>query len=99
MKEFLFNFVSGSSLMLAVIAVFIGFAMFWYALAGRVQRRLDEYQTNFTNQASANAVHDFLVDLMVVERSVGQFTFFKSDAEINDLLNRLEAFFRQSEGR
>lgn len=49
------------------------------------------------DQASANAVYDFLVDLMEVERSVGRFTFFASDNEIEDTLNRLEAFFRASE--
>lgn len=49
-------------------------------------------------QASANAVYDFLADLMEVERSVGSFSFFLSDGEMDELLNRLEAFFRESEG-
>ena len=60
MKELFFNFISGSSLLLAVGAIFIGFTMFWLAVAGRVQSKLESYQENFTNQASANAADMFL---------------------------------------
>ena len=60
MKELLFSFISGSSLILAVVAIFLAFTMFWYALSGRVQKKLDDYQQNFTTQASANAADMFL---------------------------------------
>lgn len=60
MKEFFLNLISNSSLLLAVGAIFIAFTMFWLALAGKVQRQLDAYQENFTNQASANAADMFL---------------------------------------
>lgn len=60
MKEAFLNFISGSSLLLAVIAIFIGFSLFWFAVAGRVQKQLDAYQENFTSQASANAADMFL---------------------------------------
>ncbi len=42
---------------------------------------------------AANAVYEFLIDLMDVERAVGRYSFFMDDAEIDDLLNRLDAYF------
>ena len=51
-----------------------------------------------SEQASASAVYDFLIDMMEVERSVGQFTFFLTSDAIEEKLNRLDAFFRESEG-
>ena len=51
-----------------------------------------------SDQASANAVYDFLVVLMEGERAIGKFTFFQLDVEVDDLLDRLEVFFQASEG-
>ncbi|MCP5113054.1 MAG: TolC family protein, partial [bacterium] len=46
---------------------------------------------------AANAVHDFLIDLMEVERAVGRFDFFVSPAQEAAFLERLDAYF-QNEG-
>ena len=45
---------------------------------------------------AANAVYDFLVDLMEVERSVGRFTFFMNAEEVESFFKRLEAYFARS---
>ena len=44
--------------------------------------------------AAANAEYDFLVDLMRVERAVGEFTFFRTPEERGAFLKRLDDFFR-----
>lgn len=44
------------------------------------------------DQAAANAVYDFLLDLMDVERSVGRFDFFTSAADREIWFRRLERF-------
>jgi len=41
---------------------------------------------------AANAVHDFLIDYMAVERSVGRFTFLESEKEYQEWRSRLEAY-------
>jgi outer membrane protein TolC len=47
-----------------------------------------------TDLAGANAVHDFLVDWMEVERAAGAFFFFMTDAEVDAWFNELDAFFQ-----
>ncbi len=50
-----------------------------------------------TDQAAANAVYDFFIDLMEVQRSVGGFDFFMSDEEKDRWFERLEDFWRRTE--
>jgi outer membrane protein len=45
------------------------------------------------DQAAANAVYDFFIDLMEVQRSVGSFDFFLSDEEKDRWFERLEVFW------
>ncbi len=45
-------------------------------------------------QDAATAVFDFLIDLMRLERSVGQFYFFASQSEFQEFIQRLDAFFQ-----
>lgn len=45
-------------------------------------------------QAASTAIYDFLIDLMEVERAVGQYYFFANPTEFQDFLQRLEAFFQ-----
>ncbi len=49
-----------------------------------------------SEQAAANAVYDYLLDLMNVQRSAGRFDFFSSAAEITQWRERLRSFFSQS---
>jgi outer membrane protein TolC len=51
--------------------------------------------TLVSEQVAANAIYDYLVDLMNVQRAVGRFDFFASPAEQTEWLQRLETFFRQ----
>ncbi|MGE0354254.1 MAG: TolC family protein [Gemmatimonadales bacterium] len=46
------------------------------------------------NEAAANAVYAFLIDLMKVQRAIGQFDFFLTDAEREAYFRRLDAWFR-----
>ena len=46
-------------------------------------------------QASANAVYDFLIDLVNVERAVAQFGVFMSAGERVEWFERLEAYFEE----
>ncbi len=48
------------------------------------------------DQGAANAVHDFLIDLMNVQRAVGGFDFFVSAEERESWFERLETFFREA---
>ena len=43
--------------------------------------------------AAANAVYDFLIDLMAFERAVGKFDFFMSEEDREALFKRAEEFF------
>jgi len=43
--------------------------------------------------AAANAVYDFLVDLVEVQRACGRFTFFSSTEAIGAFFDRMEAYF------
>lgn len=47
------------------------------------------------DQAAANAVYDFFIDLMEVQRSVGGFDFFMSDEEKDRWFERLEDFWHR----
>jgi outer membrane protein TolC len=45
------------------------------------------------SQVAANAVYDFLIDLMTVHRAAGRFPFFMSQEEKEAWFLRLEGFF------
>jgi outer membrane protein TolC len=47
--------------------------------------------------AAANAINDFLLDLMDVERAVGRFGFFVTPAERQDYFDRLNRYFAEAE--
>ena len=46
--------------------------------------------------AAANAIYDFLFDLIEVERAIGGFYFFMPPKEQDDWFERLEDFFRKA---
>ena len=46
--------------------------------------------------SAANAIYDFLIDFMAVERSVGSFHYFLTDEQEAKFLERLDNFFIQS---
>jgi outer membrane protein TolC len=46
-------------------------------------------------ESAANAVHDFLLDLMRVERAMGRFGALQPDAERQEFLTRLKALKEQ----
>lgn len=48
------------------------------------------------NEGASDAVYNFLIDLMNVERSIGQFDFLRTPQEQADFMGRLEEFFRAS---
>ena len=48
------------------------------------------------NEGASDAVYNFLIDLMNVERSIGQFDFLRSPREQADFMGRLEEYFRAS---
>jgi outer membrane protein TolC len=54
-------------------------------------------QTNSLNAdlAAIDAVNDYLIDLMLVERAVGQFTFFAPEEQRAAWIEELEEFDRQ----
>jgi outer membrane protein TolC len=47
-------------------------------------------------QAAANAVYGFLIDLMRVERAIGQFYFFRTEQDKEVHFKRLEEFYRKA---
>lgn len=47
-------------------------------------------------EAAANAVYEFLIDLIEVERAVGRFEYFGSSEERASFFERLEEYYRQS---
>jgi hypothetical protein len=47
--------------------------------------------------AAANAINDFLLDLVDVERAVGVFGFFVTPAERRDYFDRLNRYVAQAE--
>jgi outer membrane protein len=52
--------------------------------------------TLVADEAATNAVYGFLIDLMRVERAVGQFYFFRTEQEKQAYFNRLEEFYRKA---
>lgn len=49
-----------------------------------------------TRLAAANAMYDFLVDYVEVERAVGRFNFFRTPAERAAFLGRMESFIQSA---
>ena len=47
-----------------------------------------------TREVAANAVYDFLIDLMQLQRSTGAFDFFRTPDELADFIQRLDDYFR-----
>jgi len=47
-------------------------------------------------QVAANAVYDFMIDLMEMERSIGRFEFFMNEEERQAFLERLKIFFEKA---
>ena len=52
-----------------------------------------------SSRAAANAVHDFLLDLLRVERAIGRFDALESGKEREDFQRRLAAALREGEAR
>jgi len=52
-------------------------------------------QALLADLTAANAVYDFLIDLMEVERAAGRFDFFVTPGEEKAFFERLDAFFRE----
>jgi outer membrane protein len=48
-----------------------------------------------SDEVAANAVYDFIIDLMEVERSVGEFDFMRTDEERDAFFNRMDNYFKQ----
>ncbi len=48
-----------------------------------------------SDEVAANAVYDFIIDLMEVERSVGEFDFMRTEKERAAFFNRMENYFNQ----
>jgi outer membrane protein len=56
---------------------------------------LDAQQSSLeANEAAANAVYGFLIDLMKVQRAGGEFDFFRSAEDRDSYFQRLDAFYR-----
>ena len=47
-----------------------------------------------TREVAANAVYDFLIDLMQMQRAIGQFDFFRTPDNLADFVQRLDDYFR-----
>ncbi len=57
---------------------------------------LDAQNTSLVAElGAANAVFQYLADLMAVQRAVGRFDYFRSPEESQDYLNRLRTFYEQ----
>ena len=48
-----------------------------------------------SDEVAANAVYDFIIDLMEVERSIGEFDFMRTDEERAAFFNRMDNYFKQ----
>ncbi len=58
---------------------------------------LDAQNTAFNaDEMAANAVYDFLIDLMQLERSIGRFDFFCDVEDQRAFFERADAFFKKS---
>jgi outer membrane protein TolC len=61
-----------------------------------ILRLLDAQNAAFNaEQVAANAVYDFLLDIMETERSTGRFEFFMSEEERQAFLERTKTFFKK----
>jgi outer membrane protein TolC len=49
-----------------------------------------------SSEAAENAVYDFIVDLMNVERATGTFDFFRTAGEREAYFKRLDDFYRNA---
>jgi outer membrane protein TolC/ABC-type uncharacterized transport system substrate-binding protein len=49
-----------------------------------------------SEQVAANAVYDFIIDMLAVERAAGRFWLFRTSAEKEQWFNDLERFFLQA---
>ncbi len=47
-----------------------------------------------TREVGANAVYDFLIDLMSAQRAIGQFDFFRTPDGLADFQRRMDDYFR-----
>ena len=47
-----------------------------------------------TREVAANAVYDFLIDLMQAQRAIGQFDFFRTPEDLADFEQRMDDYFR-----
>ena len=47
-----------------------------------------------SREAAANAVYDFLIDLMNTQRAIGHFDFFRTPDGLADFLQRMDDYFR-----
>ena len=62
-----------------------------------ILRLLDaQNQKLVADLVAANAVYNYLRDLMAVERSVGHFDYFRSAADRDDFLQRLDTHFKEA---
>jgi outer membrane protein TolC len=62
-----------------------------------ILRLLDAQNAAFNaDQVAANAVYDFLIDMMEMERSTGRFEFFMNEEEQQAFLERMKTFFNKS---
>jgi len=50
-----------------------------------------------SDEGAQNAVYDFLIDLMRVQRAIGKFEFFLSQDDRTSFFQRLDAFFKKAE--
>ncbi len=55
-----------------------------------------QYAALVTDQVAANAVYDFLIDLMEVERAYGHFNFFSTDEKRRAFFDRANAYFEKA---
>ena len=49
-----------------------------------------------SEEAASNAVYDFLMDLLTVQRAIGTFDIFQSDSERETFYDRLDAYFEKT---
>ncbi len=55
--------------------------------------------TLVTDQIAANAVYDFLVDYMNVQRAVGELEFFVTQDAVDGMIQRLSEYFISTQGK
>jgi len=61
-----------------------------------ILRLLDAQNAAFNaEQVAANAVYDFLLDMMEMERSTGRFEFFMNEEERQAFLERMKTFYKK----